>query len=428
MNSHRSPAVARLRRARWLMTALVTAITATAVLVLGFVAAQVDSRGRADDVDRRVDYVSNGLARAVMLTEDYVLDLSSVTEDALLNGAESVVIMTRRPGEAWKQSHTHLRSYMPADDELAALASRVEAENDLYASYVGGGVDVNGRPVRVSATAVHWDGTDLALVMIAGASPTPYSDAHRVLVWQLAIGGTVLVLLATAAAYLLSGRSLREALRLLDEHEQFLSDAAHELRTPLTTLKLLTESRPEPTDVAHTLTEARRLADRMARLVTGLLARARAQSGIAEPERTMLRLDQLVEAVAEEAGDARITVSAHPSVVVGDPQLLSLAVRNMLENALTHGAVNRAAPVEVHIAEGRVSIRDHGPGVDPVMSANPFHRGTAGRGGRNGIGLALVAWVAQVHGGNASIEPAVGGGTIATLWLPPADMTAGARV
>ncbi|APB00726.1 sensor histidine kinase [Nocardia seriolae] len=239
------------------------------------------------------------------------------------------------------------------------------------------------------------------------------------------IGGCLVVLMSAAASYLLSGRSQRQALRMLDEHEQFLGDAAHELRTPLTTLKLLTESKPKPEDVQQTLAEARRLADRMARLVTGLLARARMQSGIAEPERTMLRLDQLAEAVAEEAGDPRIVVTAHPSVVVGDPQLLSLAIRNMLENGLTHGAVNRAAPVEVHVAEGRVSIRDHGPGVDPVMSASPFNRGAAGRTGRNGIGLALVAWVAQAHGGNASIEPAAGGGTIATLWLPPADITVG---
>lgn len=410
-----------------MITALVTVITATAVLVLGSVAAMVDSRGRADDVERRLDYVSNGLARAVLLTEDGSLDLSSILDDDLTNGPESVVVLSRRLGEAWKQAHTHLRSYMPPDDELAALAGRVTDKEELFATIATSATDINGRPVQMSATSVGWEDSDLSVVMVAGSAPSLDSDEHRTLVWALVIGGMALIFLATAAAYLLSGRSLREAMYVLDEHEQFLGDAAHELRTPLTTLKLLTESRPAPEDVDQTLAEARRLADRMARLVTGLLARARMQSGIAEPERTLLRLDQLVEAVAEESGDPRIQVITQPAVVNGDPQLLSLAVRNMLENALTHGAVNRAAPVEVHVAEGRVSIRDYGSGVDPIMSANPFNRGTAGRSGRNGIGLALVAWVAQAHGGNASIEPAVGGGTIATLWLPPADITAGAR-
>ncbi|WP_327144593.1 sensor histidine kinase [Nocardia sp. NBC_01327] len=427
MSSHRLPAVARLRRARWLMTGLVTVITATAVLALGFVASTIDSHSRAIEADRQVEKVAGGLARAIQHDDKNVLDLSTVIDDDLAKGPTAVVVLVRKQGESWKQEHTYLRSLMPSDTEITTLATQTEdhSNGDLYASMLNTSTDITGRKVRVAGTPVYWTDWDNFVVILASGESMDNPGQHRMLVWALAIGGSLLVLLSTAAAYLLSGRSLRQALRLLDEHEQFLGDAAHELRTPLTTLKLLTESRPKPEEVQQTLAEARKLADRMARLVTGLLARARMQTGIAEPERTLLRLDQLAEAVAEEAGDDRITVTAHPTVVVGDPQLLGLAIRNMLENGLTHGAVNRSAPVEVHIAEGRVSVRDHGPGVDPVMSASPFDRGAAGRSGRNGIGLALVAWVAQTHGGNASIEPAVGGGTIATLWLPPADITVG---
>ncbi|MRH89022.1 two-component sensor histidine kinase [Nocardia sp. SYP-A9097] len=427
MSSHRSPAVARLRRARWMMTGLVTVITATAVLVLGFVAATIDSHSRAIEADRQVEKVAAGLARAIQHDEKNALDLSTVIDDELAQSSTAVVVLVREQGQPWKQSHTYQRSLMPADSEISTLATQVEdnSEGALYKSLRRTSTDITGRSVIVVGTPVYWTDWDNIVVILAADQSMDNPDQHRMLLWALAIGGLALIAVSTAAAYLLSGRSQSQALRMLDEHEQFLGDAAHELRTPLTTLKLLTESRPKPDEVQHTLAEARRLADRMARLVTGLLARARMQTGIAEPERTMLRLDQLAEAVAEEAADERILVTAHPSVVVGDPQLLGLAIRNMLENGLTHGAVNRSAPVEVHIAEGRVSVRDHGPGVDPVMSASPFNRGSAGRTGRNGIGLALVAWVAQAHGGNASIEPAVGGGTIATLWLPPADLTAG---
>ncbi|UGT41860.1 HAMP domain-containing histidine kinase [Nocardia yamanashiensis] len=428
MSSHRSPAVARLRRARWMMTGLVALITLSAVLVLGWVAATIDARARTTDADRRVELVAGSLARAIQ-HDGTQLDLSTVTEDPASSGDIAVVVAVRKPGEQWRQAHTYQRSYMPSDTDISTLATQTEdhADQQMYTTLLTTTTDITGRSVRVAGTPIFWTDWDAVVVILASTDTMTGAGDHRNLVWALTIGGAALVALATAAAYLLSGRSVRAALRMLDEHEQFLGDAAHELRTPLTTLKLLTESRPKnPQEVAQTLGEARRLADRMARLVTGLLARARAQSGIAAPERTMLRLDQLAEAVAEEAGDPRITVAAHPTVVVGDPELLTLAIKNMLENGLTHGAVNRAAPVEVHVAEGRVSVRDHGPGVDPVMSANPFDRGAAGRSGRNGIGLALVAWVAQVHGGNASIEPAVGGGTIATLWLPPADITAGA--
>lgn len=428
MSTHRSPAVARLKRARWLTTALVTVITATAVLVLGFVAATIDADARHTRADDRAEQVAGGLARAIQHDDKQTLDLSTVIDDELAKGATAVVVEVRKPGDTWKQAHTYQRSFMPDDTTIATLATQTEdqANGILYASSRHAATDITGRSVTVASTPVFWSDWDTIVVILAGTESMADPGKHRMLVWELTIGGGLLVLAAAASAFVLSGRSQRQALRMLDEHEQFLGDAAHELRTPLTTLKLLTESRPKPEEVQQTLAEARRLADRMARLVTGLLARARMQSGIAEPERTLLRLDQLAESVAEEAGDSRITVTAHPSVVTGDPQLLSLAIRNMLENGLTHGAVNRAAPVEVHVAEGRVSIRDHGPGVDPVMSASPFNRGAAGRTGRNGIGLALVAWVAQAHGGNASIEPAAGGGTIATLWLPQADITASA--
>lgn len=111
-------------------------------------------------------------------------------------------------------------------------------------------------------------------------------------------------------------------------------------------------------------------------------------------------------------------LQANPSVVVGDPNLLSLAVRNLIENAITHGAVNRGAPVEVHVADGRISVRDHGAGLTPQLSSSPFARGVSGGRG-SGIGLALVAWIAELHGGTATMEPAAGGGTITSIMLPP---------
>ncbi|WTZ47000.1 hypothetical protein OG716_21875 [Nocardia sp. NBC_01388] len=314
MSSHRLPAVDRLRRARWLMTGLVTAITATAVLALGFVASTIDSHSRAIEADRQVEKVAGGLARAIQHDDKNVLDLSTVIDDDLAKGPTAVVVLVRKQGESWKQEHTYLRSLMPSDTEITTLATQTEdhSNGDLYASMLNTATDITGRKVRVAGTPVYWTDWDNFVVILASSESMDNPGQHRMLLWALTIGGSLLVLLSTAAAYLLSGRSLRQALRLLDEHEQFLGDAAHELRTPLTTLKLLTESRPKPEEVQQTLAEARKLADRMARLVTGLLARARMQTGIAELERTLLRLDQLAEAVAEEAADDRITVTAHP--------------------------------------------------------------------------------------------------------------------
>ncbi|RDI46472.1 sensor histidine kinase [Nocardia mexicana] len=427
MSSIDRPALARLRSTRWMLTALVTAITAVCMTVLGVVAATLDAQSRSQGVDRDLDRVAGGLARAVQLTdENHTIDVATIVDDSLANQQAAVAVLTRSGASGpWRQAHTYLRTQLPSDADLELLASDTvdRSEWQIYATRMHSETGLSGAAVRVAATPVFWADNDLVAVVMAGAPPMTGTGEHRMLVAGLVLGGLLIVAAAAATGHLLAGRSIRAAARVLDEHEQFLADAAHELRTPLTTMRLITESHPRsPGDVDRMLDETRGLADRMARLVTGLLTRARMQAGIADPERTPLRLDQLAEAVTDELGDARLTIDARPSVVVGDPELLSLAVRNLLENAIMHGAVNRLVPVEVFVAEGRINVRDHGPGIDPTMSANPFERGVAGRGGRHGVGLSLVGWVARMHGGNASIEPATGGGTLATLWLPPAEL------
>jgi signal transduction histidine kinase len=98
--------------------------------------------------------------------------------------------------------------------------------------------------------------------------------------------------------------------------------------------------------------------------------------------------------------------------VEGDPELLTLAVRNLIDNALVHGA----PPIEITVTDGRVAVRDHGPGLDPAMG-DPFDRGVTGPTGNHGIGLAIVRWVAQVHNGTSILQPAEGSGAVGTLTL-----------
>ncbi|WP_371493689.1 ATP-binding protein [Kitasatospora sp. NBC_00374] len=139
-------------------------------------------------------------------------------------------------------------------------------------------------------------------------------------------------------------------------------------------------------------------------------------------ELTPLRLDQLVELTVEEMPDREgIQVSTEPVVVLGDPELLAQAVRNLVENALRHGRARPGAaprPVEVTVAPTFIAVRDHGPGVPAADHEKVFARGVTGGSG-TGTGLAIVRWVADLHGATAQLTDAPGGGLRAQLLLPP---------
>lgn len=223
---------------------------------------------------------------------------------------------------------------------LAGLSETGERARHDQETVVERGTATDGRTVRLAAAPV-WDDDRIGAVVVAVGDPAAGQRDHDRLVRWLVLGGLALVTAAAGAGHLLSGRSMRPALRALDQQEQFLSEAAHELRTPLATLRLVTEAGARsPEESAQALGEATRLVDQMGRLVADLLARARIQVGTQEVERTALRLDQVVEQVVDElpASGAEVTVRAEPTVVRGDLELLAQAVRNLVDNALRHGA------------------------------------------------------------------------------------------
>ena len=150
------------------------------------------------------------------------------------------------------------------------------------------------------AAAPVWGTDRVQAVVIVAGDPGVGNDHGQLLRWL--IGGCLaLVIVAGAAGHLLSGRSIRPAVEMLNRQEQFLADAAHELRTPLTTLRLVAEAGTRSPDHARqALRDTVRLADQLGRLVAGLLARTRVQGGIQGIERIALRLDQLVEQVIDD--------------------------------------------------------------------------------------------------------------------------------
>ena len=214
---------------------------------------------------------------------------------------------------------------------------------------------------------------------------------------------------------------------------QLVADASHELRTPLTSLRtnieVLASGRQLPVG------ERKRLLDdvvdelgEMTSLISELIALARAEQLAAEPEDVRLDLvaADAVERAQRSRPDLAFKTELEESLVYGDPQTIERAVANLLDNAAKWSP--DGAEVEVGVRQGTVTVRDHGPGIDPEDLPYVFDRFYRARSARgmpgSGLGLAIVRQVAEAHGGEVKAEAADGGGTLMSLRLngrPPLE-------
>jgi two-component system sensor histidine kinase MprB len=208
---------------------------------------------------------------------------------------------------------------------------------------------------------------------------------------------------------------------------RLIADASHELRTPVTSLRTNVEVLREEPDLP--VDERDRLLDdvvhqteELGALVGDLIDLARDGEGRAELED--VRLDALVsEAVARAARFSReiaFATELEACVVEGVPERLGRAVNNLLDNAARHSGPG--GEVEVRLAGGALSVRDHGSGLVEADLPHLFDRFYRGAGARehpgSGLGLAIVRQVAEQHGGSVRAENAEGGGARFVLTLP----------
>ncbi|BCJ51389.1 hypothetical protein Asp14428_28640 [Actinoplanes sp. NBRC 14428] len=336
------------------------------------------------------------------------LHLEPLSEDELATASDVTAVLQRPEGAGAQARWLRPKGdgVLPAGSRLDELWETTVRDQGPVLATIGA---PDGRRLRW-ATAPVWDTDEIGAVVLIAVDLAPQERGHTELVLWLAAGCVVLVLVSAVAGHVLSGKSIGPSIRTLDQQEQFLAEAAHELRTPLATLRLAVAGG-----------DAVRLVDHLDRLVTGLLSRARIDTGSRPLELTPLRLDLLVEQVVEELPrrGAHVSVLTEPTVVRGDPDLLAQAVRNLVENALRHGVpAGEPTFVEVSVAAGKVSVRDHGPGIAERDRERIFgDRVTGGRGGI-GVGLAIVRWVAELHGGRAYVASAPGEGAMVELALP----------
>jgi two-component system sensor histidine kinase CpxA len=225
--------------------------------------------------------------------------------------------------------------------------------------------------------------------------------------------------------------------RLVASHKQLLADVSHELRSPLARLQVALElARQDAGADSRTYLEtAQRQSDALDGLIGELLTHARLEASQAPLQRGPIELGPWLEALRAahqaqaEARGIQLDLSVPPGLptLSADRRLLERAVGNVLRNALAYSAEGTAVTVRAERAGQDVilSVRDHGPGVDPALLERifePFFRVDSHRArlsGGVGLGLAIARRSLEAHGGRVWAENAPDGqGLVVRLSLP----------
>ncbi|WP_431238839.1 sensor histidine kinase [Mycolicibacterium aichiense] len=210
----------------------------------------------------------------------------------------------------------------------------------------------------------------------------------------------------------------------------FAAVSAHELRTPLTamrtnlevlaTLDMTDEQREEVlSDVVRTQTRIEATLGALERLAQGELS--------TEADQVPVDITELLDRAAHDAmrvyPDLEVTLVPSPTcIIIGLPAGLRLAVDNAIANAVKHGGATRVQLSAVSSRDGvDIAIDDNGcglPEAERTAVFERFARGSTASHSGSGLGLALVAQQAEIHGGTAVLDDSPLGGARLTLRLP----------
>ncbi len=218
---------------------------------------------------------------------------------------------------------------------------------------------------------------------------------------------------------------------------QFVANASHELRTPHATMRVwldvaLAKPGPAPPHMADLGDRLRHELDHVDRLLDGLLVLARAQQRSAA-DSSALPLDTVVSAATAE----RATLISGQGLdvrhqqcpgawVTGSETLLARMVGNVVDNAITHNAPGGWVRIRTGVAGAttRLVVENGGPMLeerDVQALTQPFRRLGTERTGSDtgsGLGLSIVAAIAEMHGGGLELHALAGGGFQVVIELP----------
>ncbi len=206
----------------------------------------------------------------------------------------------------------------------------------------------------------------------------------------------------------------------IEEERRFTADAAHELRTPVAAIKAqaqVAQAASSKEERIHALDNVILGCDRSAHLIEQLLTLSRVDSldgGVAEPCQLRSIAAEVIAALAPSALEkgVRLELLARDEVMLpGNPALLRVLLRNLLDNSVKHTAPGTSVQVSITHEGGKISlsVSDDGPGIpeqELEKVSQRFYRPLGTQAGGSGLGLSIVKRIAELHDASLQIAPA----------------------
>ena len=461
------------RELRWRLTGLYVVLLLGALLLFSagsYLAARAALMENFDEV--LVDQAAF-VAQAIDVDDD----IPTLKQEVLLSGHRNDDHFTRLYAVNGAQVFDDTTDGPQVPDLPATVAGALRGEQSLMQ------VQTNGETLRIATFPILHEG-QIAGVLQVGVSLADIEHTLSILLLVLLIMAPITVLLASGGGLFLAHRALapidaitRMAQRISAENlsgridltgpddevgrlartfdtmlarleeaftqqRQFAADASHELRTPLTAIiGQIDVALGWPESVEYyrtTLATISEQAQRLTRLAGDLLFLARADAQPIPQTVEPIDLASLLPAVAmqmqplatERQQSIRVT-PAPTGVVYGNEDYVIRLLLNILDNAIRYTPTGGQVTLSCrrNNASIEISIRDTGPGIAPEHLPrvfDRFYRVDRGRSrvqGGSGLGLAIAQSIAQLHGGQITVESVVGQGSTFIIRLPTSGIT-----
>jgi signal transduction histidine kinase/serine phosphatase RsbU (regulator of sigma subunit)/FixJ family two-component response regulator len=350
-----------------------------------------------------------------------------------MGGDERAARLTAATARVRGRLPEHLAALLPEPDAAGTGRPRIldlaEPVPHLAAAFDGNG------PEQALLAPLAGAGTAGGHLLLGLSARRPFDMQYQ---GFCAVAADQVSAALTAAGSFEAERGRADALAQLDRAKTvFLTNVSHEFRTPLTLLlgpledAIAAEDDPAQRERLQT---ARRNAERLLRLVNGLLEFARTEAGRAEPKPVRLDVGALTAQIASSFTDLcrraglELRLDCRPATADVDVQMWETIVLNLLSNALKFTFEGR---IEVAVRQGEdgsaeIGVTDTGTGIPaedlPRLFERFFRAGTprARSVEGSGIGLSLVRSLVELHGGAIEVDSALDVGTSVRITLPAA--------